>query len=174
MTPEDKELKLFTIKSKFFREIPHPKLILKAIAEVESLCAMPPMYAEHVIDFGNTDLAFVLKSHSEETIVVKTKLAHTVSPEELCLALHDLYCWHWSLILRLIHYLPQKELAVGDSIKQSTAIDSYMLYKFIRDNKLSEAVLKTYICKEIEENDEARFSILTRVCLQALKIVRHG
>lgn len=174
MTPDDIELKLFSIKSKFFKEIPHPKLILKAITEVESFCVVPPMYANHVIDFGKTDLEFVLKSHSAETIAVKTKLAHAVSAEELCMALHELYRWHWSLILRLIQYLPQRELAVSDSIKQSNPIDSYQLYKFIQDNKLSEAVLKTYICNEIEDEDEARFSILTRVCLQALKIVRHG
>jgi hypothetical protein len=70
---EDQELELFTIKTKFFREIPHPKLILKAINQVEKLMDHTPMFEHGTFDFGKKELINVLKSHTEKTIAFKNR-----------------------------------------------------------------------------------------------------
>jgi hypothetical protein len=171
---EDQELELFTIKTKFFREIPHPKLILKAINQVEKLMNQTPMFDELEINYGQKDLSEILKSHSEKIIALKTVIAHAEKPEEVFLALNELYQWHWSMIRRLALYLPEHTTFSDEEIKQSDPIDSYSIYTFIKAAGLSENQIKTYICNELETTKPNQFSILTKCCLQCRKIVAHG
>ncbi len=171
---EDEELELFTIKTKFFREIPHPKLILKAINQVEKLMNHTPMYDNRAIDFGQKDLSDVLKLHSEKAVALKTALGHAEKPEEVFLALNELYHWQRSLILRLIQYLPEQVPLSDEEIKQSDPIDSYDILTFIKANELAENQIKTYICNELETTKPDQFSILTKRCLQSRKIVANG
>lgn len=171
---EDEELELFTIKTKFFREIPHPKLILKAINQVEKLMNQPPMYDDHLIDFGQSDLVSVLKAHSEKIVALKTAIAHAEKAEEVFLALNELYHWQWSLILRMTLYLPEHANYPDAEIKQSDPIDSYTVLTFIKTKGLAENQIKAYICNELETTKPDQFSILTKCCLQCRKIVANG
>lgn len=171
---EDQELELFTIKTKFFREIPHPKLILKAINQVEKLMNHTPLYDNFANDFGEIDLAAALKSHAEKIVALKTAIAHADEPEPLFLALNELYEWHWSLILRMTLYLPVMADYPDAEIKQSDPIDSYTVLTFIKAIGLSENQIKTYICNELETTKPDQFSILAKCCLQCRKIVANG
>lgn len=171
---EDQELELFTIKTKFFREIPHPKLILKAINQVEKLMNHAPLYDDRANDFGDANLTVVLKSHTEKIIAFKTAIAHADEPEALFLALNELYEWHWSLILRMTLYLPELASYPDGEIKQSDPIDSYSVLAFIMAKGLTENQIKAYICKELETTEPDQFSILTKCCLQSRKIVANG
>jgi hypothetical protein len=171
---EDQELELFTIKTKFFREIPHPKLILKAINQVEKLLDHTPLFDIGVIDFGQADLTSVLKSHSDKIFALKTAIAHAEKPEELFLALNELYQWHWALILRMSQYLPEQTVFSDEGIKQSDPVDSYAVLTFIKSTGLPENQIKTYICNELETTKPDQFSILTKRCIQCRKIVANG
>lgn len=171
---EDEELELFTIKTKFFREIPHPKLILKAINQVEKLISIPPMLKNAEINFDRSNLADVLKSHSEKIYALKTSIAHAANPSDLFLALNELYEWQQALVIRLNQYLPVEANYDFPEIKQSDPIDSYAVLTFITQHALAENQIKTYICNEVEAKNPKEFSILTRVCLQCRKIVANA
>ncbi|MBI3133065.1 MAG: hypothetical protein HYZ14_00175 [Bacteroidetes bacterium] len=173
---EDQELELFTIKSKFFREIPHPKLILKAIGQVEKMVQAVPVIPA-LPDFSKADLTTLLQAHSDAVYALKSAISKAEKPAGLYLSLNELYQWHVMLITRLSSYLPEGIELPDQDIRQSDAVDSYRILQYIKSAGLSENQIKTYICAEIEAKEPKEFSPLTRVCLQSRKIhsnVRSG
>jgi len=171
---ESFEDELFSIKSKFLRDIPHPKLIAKALEQVKGL--KPELLKETLapISLNDFELNQALKNYSEKILEIKLKISQAISLELLYSALSELYEWQMRLILKLTTYIPELENYHDGEIKVSEAIDAYIISRFIELNGLGENEIKTYICTTISNKLPVDFDVLTLACLRSRKISAHA
>lgn len=168
---DDSEEFIFRIKSKFFQEIPHPKIILKYIEQLNQKCHKETAYVTSVIDFGAADLVYVLKNYTIEILQLKSDLAKESDICNIKTILEKIYAIHWSVLMRLVRYLPHLELYPDQHLRQSQPLDAFAIYRFVEKSGLNEDEIKTYICKEIQMEKPENFSLLTNGCLTSRKII---
>jgi len=174
------EEELFSIKSKFLREIPHPKLILKAIDQTKKLISdfNSTRESEHLIQLPDkvfeNNLKNSLMQHSDFLLQLKLKISQAQLPGELYIALNELYFIHSSMIKQLSTYLPELESYPDSAIKISDSFDSYALSRFIETAQLNENEIKAYICNSILNKPALNFDMLTIACLRSKKIIEHA
>ncbi|MBL7900005.1 MAG: hypothetical protein JNJ99_15805 [Crocinitomicaceae bacterium] len=168
---DDSEDFVFRIKSKFFQEIPHPKIIQKYIAQLDQKCGNVTPFVESVIDFGSADLAYILKNYTQEIIQLKSHLAKETEVCKMKIILEKIHCLHWSVLLRLLTYLPSLESYPDKHLRQSQALNAFEMYRLIEKSGLKEDEIKTYICNEIQTVNPEIFSAITNGCLTSRKIV---
>jgi len=171
---ESFEDELFSIKSKFLREIPHPKLIFKALEQVRGLKPDILNVTIAPINLNDIELNQALKNYSKKILDIKLKISQAMSPELLNIALSELYEWQIGLILKLTKYVPEFENYHDNEIKLSEAIDAYVISRFIELNGLGENEIKTYICTTISNKLPVDFDVLTLACLRSRKISAHA
>lgn len=165
---------LFQIKSKFLSEIPHPKLILKAIVQTQNGCKSIDDIKRQSIPNENDELILVLKKYVEELIQVKLQISNALTGQELNIALIQLYKLHWSFLFSLSSYMSELELYPDENLKISDSIDAYSLIKFLEVNHIKENQIKTYICNTISNKSPEDFDVLTIACLRSRKISEHA
>lgn len=167
---EEQEQDFFAIKTKFFREIPHPKLILKAIGQIEKMFGVKSEKDSSAVSLIDSTASDSLRIHSNQVYEIKTAIAQDEKPEDLLISLNKLYQLQVALVHKLAFYLPDKTEYLMNDIKQSETIDSYALLTELNSLALPEDQIKTYICNEIETKKPVRFSKFTRACIQCKKI----
>ncbi len=168
---DDKAAFIFRIKSKFFQDIPHPKIILKYIEQLNQKCENKTPFIESVIDFGGADLGYILRNYSKEILELRSELAKETDTCIMKIILEKIHAVHWSVILKLINYLPKLESYPDQHLRQSQAFDAFEMYRFIERAALKDDEIKTYICTEIEKDKPENFSVLSNGCLISRKII---
>lgn len=169
---EDQELELFAIKSKFFRDIPHPKLILKALNQVEKMVNYPPLVSDEVLPINSLEER--LQHHSDRSYALKSAISRADRPETLYVCLQALYTLHQNLVDTLASFVPEGVTLPETTIKQSDPLDSYKVLAFLKEAGLAEDQIKGYICAEMNKGLDEPLSLITRVCIQAVKINSNG
>lgn len=171
---EEQEVYLFKIKSKFFREIPHPKIILKYIDDLKLRLGSNDQNQEREFFLPTQSLVQLLQFHHNETFKIKNEIASANSFEELLGALQKLLTIHEYVLKFMKSFLPEGLEFNDEKIKQTIPFDSYQLIKFISDNRIDENKITEYICKDLEGKNPDTYSLLTLACLQSRKIYKDG
>jgi len=162
---------LFELKNKFLREIPHPKLIYKAIKSIE-LHANSPEYAD--LSVGST-LFETIEHYGAKVLNLKLKISQSKSSVELLTALKELNIEHMRLIKKLSEYVNDEDVAHFPDIKQSGAVDYYIIKKAQSNFPKQDNEIKEYLCKEFNAQNEGQDPNPILVpFIRAKKIVNHG
>lgn len=169
----DKE-KLFEIKSRFFREIPHPKLISKAIRDLGRDINTTERFKDLSWNYSTLSLKEMLIVYIDDVLAFKRLINATKSTTELSSFLASLFDFHNSFITQLAEYAaPDLNLKEFD-IKVSIAFDAYQILKHLELNQLQESQIKPYICEQVKLIPTDELDILSISCLRAKKIIENG
>lgn len=162
---------LFELKSKFLRDIPHPKLIFKAIKSIDRDAALPA-YGDLNVE---GDLSQVLERYSKVVLELKFRITQSKSSEELLAALNELLYEQMYLILGLSAYVPDDILPKFADVKQSGAIDYYLVKKWQSTLENADNKIKDYLCTQFNahKNGEEVKALLVPF-VRAKKIVQNG
>lgn len=167
MNEQEQEF-LFSIKSRFFREVPHPKLILKALHELGNVMVQKPVLPE--ITLPSVSLIDVLDEHATKILDLKKSISLATDASTLWQAVCATYQVHCTLIEVLANQVDVNNTGGFPAILQSEPLDSYEILTFLKTQTIPENQIKTYICNELKTISPEAFSILTRKCVQAAKI----
>jgi hypothetical protein len=164
--------RLFEIKSRFLRDVPHPKLIRKGMQQARTLAGDLLTDFENTEDLQNTDLSTFLTATVEKILKLKLAISQSTTPSELYQGLKGLYQRQWALLQALASYLPARADYPDEDLRISDPVDGYLVWRFINTSGLSEDEIKPYICKSLE-NEEARGGrdVLITACLRSRKII---
>lgn len=162
---------LFEIKQKFLREVPHPKLIT---AQLKRL-GVSDVVSHDKIKLSQQSLPHYLEKYLNDLMPLKLKISNANSKEELAELLLQLLHKQTRLIRVLASFYPDEVKMNDADVKQSERMDVYAVLKELQEHQLeSENEINTYLCKRLETAEKNDLSGLTRLVVQAKKIVNHG
>lgn len=168
---DEEELELFTIKSGFFQEIPHPRLIAKAIQRAEVHCGIQAVPDLEHYSLNEHSLEQTLQQYLQLQNALRLDIAQSSGFSGLYINLVRLERLQTSLVEKLASYASPDWLVTFTEIKQSSPIQVYQLLQFIREHQLAENQIMDYLCQLVASGGK---DILLLSCLQCLKIVLHG
>jgi hypothetical protein len=164
--------RLFEIKARFLRDVPHPKLIQKGMEQARALAGVQLTAFESAENLPDTDLSAFLTGTVERILKLKLAISQAVTPAELYAGLKGLYETQLALLQKLASYLPVMEDYPDKGLKISDPVDGYPVWRFISTYGLSEDEIKPYICRSLEnEKAHGTYDVLTTACLRSRKII---
>lgn len=167
LNPEE----LFELKNKFLRDIPHPKLIFKAIKTIQPSAILPTYENSQV----KADLFEHIEHYSSVLLDIKLRISQSKTSEELLPILNALLTEQMRLIWKLSQYILTDSFFGFDEIKQSGPIDYYLIKKSRALFPEADNKIKEYLCSELNahENGSELNSLLVPF-FRAKKIVQNG
>ena len=160
---------LFEIKQKFLQEIPHPKLIQKQLDKLTFYQSTTSSNSS-LKEAEDMELTPFLAWYIQELMDVKLQISNASDGLKLYEAIDQLLQIHNLLIKKLYNYFPENTSAKDEQIKQSDAIDAYIIWKELQSSKVTENEIKDYLCSQFEQETES-YSEFTKAVLRARKIV---
>ena len=175
---EELKFELFEIKKRFLQEIPHPRLIVKAIQQLTKNYDLPEIsldsFQTNLLGFQEKNEALLpfLERYLQKNLRTKHAISMAETPTKLRHSLRILLYEQWMLFLKLQAYLPEDANFPDQELKMSAPIEVYEVIKWIRHENLQESEIKNYLYTNIFEKS-TEFDSLTIACLRANKIIRY-
>lgn len=163
--------RLFEVKQKFLREIPHPLLIEQQLKRLDTA----PVQKHPTVDVQlEGTLENSLSTYLDKLMPLKLAISNAPSVRSLVVHLTQLYQLHRAMIERLATYCPPVEERELEAIKISPPFDAYAILTFLKTKAIDDSEIKPYLCYALTVVDRTRDSVLTTSVLRAKKIMSRG
>ena len=170
---EENQVKLFEIKSRFFREILHPKLIVKAIRDLGFKSDLGQIVNKS-IDYSEFSLEKAMEHYVTTTLAIKLNISKAQDAESLADILCNLLGQQINFLNKLANYSVENYNYKSSELKESDAFDAYQIGKYITLKGLQESEIKPYICAQVNLVPLGDLDVLSQSSLRAKKIIENG